>query len=43
MLTPTFTKLFKKEYKLMQKRGMETDKLREVIDMWRTICKPKPL
>jgi mRNA interferase YafQ len=33
MLTPTFTKLFKKQLKLMEKRRMNITKLREVIGM----------
>jgi mRNA interferase YafQ len=31
MLKPTFTKLFRKELKLMQKRRMNLNKLREVM------------
>jgi mRNA interferase YafQ len=31
MLKPTFTKLFKKELKLMEKRRMNINKLREVM------------
>ena len=33
MLTPTFTKLFKKEFKLMKKRGLQMELLRDVMDM----------
>jgi mRNA interferase YafQ len=33
MLNPTYTKLFKKETKLMKKRGLDTGLLREVMDM----------
>jgi len=40
MLKPTYTKLFKKQYKLAKKRGIETSKLREAIDM---IINEKPL
>ena len=33
MLDPVYTKPFRKQYKLMQKRGMKMDKLIEVMDM----------
>ncbi|MDR0312911.1 MAG: type II toxin-antitoxin system YafQ family toxin [Treponema sp.] len=33
MLKHTFTKPFRKELKLMEKRGLNLSKLREVIDM----------
>jgi len=33
MLKPTFTKPFRKELKLMEKRHMNINKLREVMDM----------
>nr|AGS53530.1 YafQ toxin protein [uncultured bacterium contig00055] len=33
MLTPTYTKPFRKQYKLMQKRGLDTGQLREVMTM----------
>jgi mRNA interferase YafQ len=33
MLTPTFTKIFRKQLKLMEKRRMNIIKLREVIGM----------
>jgi len=40
MLKRTFTKVFKKQYKLMKRRGWDVGKLREVIDM---IVEEKPL
>ena len=33
MLEPIYTTRFRKQFKLMQKRGMEMIKLREVMDM----------
>ena len=33
MLKPTFTKLFKKQFKLMEKRGLDMNKLRTAIDI----------
>jgi mRNA interferase YafQ len=33
MLEPIYTKSFRKQYKLIKKRGSNTDKLREVMDM----------
>jgi mRNA interferase YafQ len=33
MLEPLYTKSFRKQYRLMKKRGMNLDKLIEVIDM----------
>ena len=33
MLEPIYTTRFRKQFKLMHKRGMEMKKLREVIDM----------
>ena len=33
MLKRTFTKVFRKQYKLMKKRGWDIGKLRKVIDM----------
>jgi len=33
MLKPTFTKSFRKELKLMEKRNKDINKLREVMDM----------
>jgi mRNA interferase YafQ len=40
MLKPTFTKPFRKQLKLMEKRRMNINKLREVMDM---IINEKPL
>jgi mRNA interferase YafQ len=40
MLKRTFTKVFRKQYKLMKKRGWDIGKLREVIDM---IVEEQPL
>jgi mRNA interferase YafQ len=40
MLDPLYTKPFRKQYKLMKKRGMDISKLIEVMDM---IIKEKPL
>ena len=40
MLKRTFTKVFRKQYKLMKKRGWDIGKLREIIDM---IAEEKPL
>jgi len=40
MLEPLYTKSFRKQYRLMKKRGMNLDKLIEVIDM---IINEKPL
>jgi len=40
MLKHTFTKVFKKQYKLMKRRGWNIGKLREVIDM---IANEQPL
>jgi mRNA interferase YafQ len=31
MLTPRYTSAFKKDYKRVQKRGCDTDKLRQVV------------
>ena len=33
MLHPIYTKAFRKQFKLMEKRGMKMAKLREVMDM----------
>ena len=33
MLEPKYTKSFKKQFKLLQKRDMDLSKLREVMDM----------
>jgi mRNA interferase YafQ len=33
MLEPLYTKSFRKQYRLMKKRGMNLDKLIEVMDM----------
>jgi mRNA interferase YafQ len=33
MLDPLYTKPFRKQYKLMRKRGMNPDKLIEIMDM----------
>ena len=33
MLEPIYTKLFRKQFKLMQKRGMEMSKLGEVMNL----------
>jgi len=40
MLEPLYTKYFRKQYRLMMKRGMNLDKLIEVMDM---IINEKPL
>ena len=40
MLKPTFTKLFKKQLKLMEKRRMDINRLREVMDI---VINEKPL
>jgi mRNA interferase YafQ len=40
MLEPIYTKVFRKQYKLMKKQGRDIGKLREVIDM---IADEKPL
>ena len=40
MLYPIYTKAFRKQFKLMQKRGKEMTKLREVMSM---IMKEQPL
>jgi len=40
MLKRTFTKAFRRQYKLMKKRGWDISKLREVIDM---IVEEQPL
>ena len=40
MLYPIYTKAFRKQFKLMQKRNKEMTKLREVIDI---IIREKPL
>ena len=33
MLESVYTKIFRKQYKLIKRRGMDISKLREVIDM----------
>jgi mRNA interferase YafQ len=33
MLEPIYTKIFRKQYRLMKKRGMNLDKLNEVMDI----------
>jgi mRNA interferase YafQ len=33
MLKPIYTKLFRKQFKLMQKRGLDVDKLGKVMEM----------
>ena len=33
MLEPFYTKIFRRQYKLMKRRGRDISKLREVIDM----------
>jgi mRNA interferase YafQ len=33
MLEPIYTKVFRKQYRFMMKRGMNLDKLTEVMDM----------
>ena len=40
MLEPIYTKPFRKQFKLFQKRGIDLQKLREVMD---TIIAEKPL
>jgi mRNA interferase YafQ len=40
MLEPLYTKPFRKQFRLMNKRGMNPDKLTEVMDM---IINEKPL
>ena len=40
MLKRTFTKVFRRQYKLMKRRGWDVGKLRKVIDM---IAEEKPL
>jgi mRNA interferase YafQ len=40
MLEPIYTKIFRKQYRLMNKRGMNLDKLIEVMD---TITNEQPL